>query len=175
MTKDRESGLYRSEIQPLTVQPALALEPQEPGSPDQWLRLVIGAGKHDDIDSLKKHDGTEGYSDQQDIAKMSLYNLREKVDFDSLGDSSWAFPTDTVKGGTIPNTSGSLIFRVRAKCPDPTDGSKRYRCTGERDGATADGTDCNWSPVDMTLPLNRVPLVHSEVGKCVRRPGLLRR
>ncbi len=124
-TQDRYSNWYRSEIQPITVQPVLAFEPRDPGSNNQWLRLVTGAGKHDDIEGVK--------TDQTDVAKMSLYNLRELVDFESLGDSSWTL-SDTVKGGTTPGTA--LNFRVRANCE-----STSYRCTGE--GAAESG--CTWT------------------------------
>ena len=47
----------------------------------------------------------------------------------------------TVKGGTIPNTSDSLIFRVRANC-----NSTVYRCTGE--GTAESG--CTWTAKQKT-------------------------
>jgi type IV pilus assembly protein PilY1 len=131
-TQDRDSNYYRSGVQPLTVQPALALEPQAAGSTIQYLRLVIGAGKHEDIEGSK--------NDTTDVAKMSLYNMRELLDFNSLGDSTWTINGTTVTGGTIPNTSDALIFRVRANC-----NSTVYRCTGE-------GTEsaCNWTGTDKS-------------------------
>jgi type IV pilus assembly protein PilY1 len=130
-TQDLDSNYNRSGVQPITVQPALALEPQDT-SADQYIRLVIGAGKHDDIEGSK--------NDTTDVAKMSLYNLRDLVDFSSLGGSAWTIDGTTVTGGVVPNTSDSLIFRVRAKC-----NSTVYRCTGE-------GTEssCNWTATNAS-------------------------
>ena len=92
----------------------------------------MGAGKYEDIEGSK--------NDTTDVAKMSLYNLRELVDFSSLGDSTWTADGTTVTGGVIPNTSGSLNFRVRANCS-----STVYRCTGE--GAES---GCNWTSTDTS-------------------------
>jgi type IV pilus assembly protein PilY1 len=131
-TQDCDSNYYRSCIQPVTVQPALSLESQEGSGGKQYVRLVMGAGKYEDIEGSK--------NDTTDVAKMSFYNLRELVDFSSLGDSTWTIDGTSVTGGTIPNTSGSLIFRVRANC-----GSTVYRCTGE---GTESG--CKWTATDTS-------------------------
>ncbi len=125
-TKDRGSNVYRSERQPFTVQPATSWERIDPTA----MRILIAGGKHEDVDGEK--------SDQTDIAKMSLYNLQDKIDFNIFDASVWATNTSgspPVYGGVVPYTGDQINFRVRGNCENRT-----YRCTGEGTEAS-----CSWT------------------------------
>jgi len=134
-TKDRESNQYRSELQPITVQPSVSLEPTDETVTYQPVRVVVGAGKYEDVEGDK--------TDQTDAARMSLYNLRNVVDFAALESSDWATSQCTVKGGDVPFvTGGNLVWRVRSNClTSDCSQSVTYRCTGE----STDGSDCTWT------------------------------
>ena len=102
-------------------------------------RVIIGAGKYENI--------TGGNSDYTDTAKMSLYNLRDTIQFDQLGGTSWSVNANTstwtlpvtasppVFGGATfadPNLTG-LGIHVRSNC-EPT--RTTYRCIGATDATT---------------------------------------
>ncbi|MBD3398696.1 hypothetical protein GF413_06545, partial [Candidatus Micrarchaeota archaeon] len=62
---------YRTEMQPITFQPAMSITPKGLGS-DQKLRVIVGTGKYDNTIPAD-------YSDKSDPAIMSLYNLEYPI------------------------------------------------------------------------------------------------
>jgi type IV pilus assembly protein PilY1 len=151
-----DSDWYRSGRQPLTIQPAASWE--RFGS--NAVRVIMGGGKYDNIPG--------GMDDRNDLAKMSLYNLKDPIDFTQLGDSSWTITVNDPSTWTWPVTglrpvfgnpsfgdsrlSGLDIF-VRSNC-EPT--RTTFRCIGATDNTTprypgdtgkysADGGDCSWN------------------------------
>jgi type IV pilus assembly protein PilY1 len=62
---------YRTEMQPITFQPAMSITPKGLGS-GQKLRVIVGTGKYDDTIPAD-------YSDKSDPAIMSLYNLEYPI------------------------------------------------------------------------------------------------
>jgi type IV pilus assembly protein PilY1 len=145
-TLDYASNDYRSDLQPITVQPSAALENAVQGQ-TQALRIVLGGGKHED---------TQGaHSDATDAAKMSLYNLRDAIMLPVAGD--WT--GSNVVSGTDPQ--GGVKYWVRNNCstqitaPATPGGpwtNNKYRCIGASSGEGG----CNYTalvtPVDGSTP-----------------------
>ncbi len=102
-TQDYGLQLFRSRLQPLTTQPSIAMEkPSSNG--DQQLRIIIAGGKHEDVEGEK--------TDATDVAKMSLYNLRDKVRLPTLANFT-ANGNQKLTTGTITYTDPDLAFAVR--------------------------------------------------------------
>ena len=150
------SDWYRSGRQPLTVQAAASWERYGSNA----MRVIIGAGKYDNIPGDR--------DDRNELAKMSLYNLRDPIDFTQLGNSSWTINVNNPSTWTLPVTGsppvlGNPLFGdsrltgldifVRSNC-EPT--RTTFRCIGATDSTTprysgdtgsysADGGSCNWT------------------------------
>ncbi len=158
-TVDLSTDLYRSWRQPITTAPAVSWEPNMTN-----VRVVTGAGKYENIQP-----NSQNATDATDIAKMSLYNLRDTIDFTpssvGLGGSSWT--VNATSSWTLPVTSTPPVFDsatfadtdlsglkvyVRSNC-EPT--RTTFRCIGATDGTTPQypsstsyypaDSGCSWS------------------------------
>ncbi|MGO9116405.1 MAG: hypothetical protein ACLQPD_02215 [Desulfomonilaceae bacterium] len=134
-TQDRYSDWFRSGSQPLTIQPAGSWERFNTNA----FRVITAGGKYENI--------TGSNSDFWDVARMSLYNLRDTIQFDQLGgtswtvnanSSTWALPVTTSPPVfdsppfVDPNLTGLGIY-VRSNC-EPI--RTTYRCIGATDATT---------------------------------------
>jgi len=140
-TGDLSSDLYRSWRQPITTQPAVSWEPNMTN-----VRVITGAGKYENIQANSWNE-----TDATDVAKMSLYTLRDTINFTQPGGASWSVNANSstftlpVTGSvtTPPPVFGSATFvdpdlsglkvYVRSDC-EPT--RTTFRCIGATDGTT---------------------------------------
>jgi type IV pilus assembly protein PilY1 len=131
-TLDYATNLLRSRLQPVTTQPSVSIDRESAAvfetDGKQGLRIIIAGGKHDDV--------TGDATDATDVAKMSLFNLR-----DSIGiPTKTTFTGTYLKTGTVGSTSPGLFWAVRSNCEQPSSGTswdketqndERYRCKGQ--------------------------------------------
>jgi type IV pilus assembly protein PilY1 len=161
-TNDYASNIFRSRLQPLTIQPAVSIE-RDTVLDDQRLRIIIAGGKHEDVEGNDATDAT-------DTTKMALYNVRDKIDMPTAA----TFTGTNRVTGTISYTDPDLRFVVRANCEPSVPTDPRYRCTGEGtspatcdydgvrvDTSTGGKTDvtlsgCQWLVPDKTNSANDV-------------------
>ncbi len=133
-TKDLASNIYRSDRQAITTQPVASLERQ--GTTTPGVRVIFGAGKHEDVDG--------DWNDNTDVAKTSLYNLRDDIYLAKQTN----FSGTNMVSGTCTNAP-AINFKVRSNCESTT-----YRCTGSSTdggctygtaGAATSETGCHWA------------------------------
>lgn len=86
LTGDLTTNNYRSDHQPITVSAAATFEK---GATDH-LRVIIGAGKYDDVSTSE--------DDKTDTAKMSIYNLRDKVELPDLSSAYEVYDSSHTTG-----------------------------------------------------------------------------
>ncbi len=137
-TQDLASNIFRSDHQPLTTQPAASVE--RVGTTPLGLRVVVAGGKHENVVGDK--------TDATDVAKMSLYNLRDSIYLPTNANFTGTPPSGTSVGGTpgtlikgsCADTGGKIGYWVRRNC-----GSNTFRCTG----STSD-SGCGYSVNNAT-------------------------
>ena len=127
-TQDLASNIYRSDHQPLTVEPSASLE--RTGTNPQGLRVVIAGGKHEDVIGNK--------TDATDVAKMSLYNLRDSIYLPTNSNFTQLSGTTLIKGSCAD--AGNINYWVRRNCATNT-----FRCTG-----SSSDSGCSYSVNDAT-------------------------
>ncbi|MEW6141118.1 MAG: PilC/PilY family type IV pilus protein [Thermodesulfobacteriota bacterium] len=95
LKKDLDTNRFRSDHQPITLSAAATFEKAS----NDHLRVIIGAGKYDDVYT--------GEDDKSDSAKMSIYNIRDKVEL-----------PDVRSGYEIYDASHATNFKVlfQPKC-----------------------------------------------------------
>ncbi len=108
-------NLYRSAAEPITVAPAASREGHVAidegrsllgsGDPD-YIRVIFGSGKYDTTDI--------GDDDKTDGAKMTLYNLRDKMELPTISSSG----AGSLLGGQVVPGSGFNV-NVELKCGQP--------------------------------------------------------
>ncbi len=123
------SDWYRSGRQPFQIQPAASWERNNGNA----MRVLIAGGKYENIN------GTN--SDATDTAQMSLYNLRDPIDFSQLGVSTdWT--ASTVLKGTV--SGSNLNIYVKPDCDATT-----FRCIGATDSTTPNPASSTSTPYSM--------------------------
>ncbi len=152
-------NLYRSAAEPITVAPAASREGHVAidqarsllgsGDPD-YIRVIFGTGKYDTTDI--------GDDDKTDGAKMTLYNLRDKMELPSISTGG----SGSIMGGQVVTGSGFNV-NVELKCGDPWNQGSLFRddctwtnaTTGDPDCCQNSCSDPCWSCVyDLTHPTN---------------------
>ncbi|MEW6349946.1 MAG: hypothetical protein AB1646_12840 [Thermodesulfobacteriota bacterium] len=111
-TVDETSGVttysaFRGKPQPITVAPSASLDRNE----TDHIRVIVGAGKYDDL-----FDGVS--DDKTDPATTSLYNMKEKIELKTIPSS----PSGTYTwGGQAP---GGMYTYLSSQCGDPSDSGR---------------------------------------------------
>jgi type IV pilus assembly protein PilY1 len=114
---DLDTDYYRSDHQPITVSAAATFES---GGTDN-LRVIIGAGKYDDVYSSG--------DDKTDTAKMSIYNLKDKVEL-----------PDVSSGYEVYDSSHHTGFKVAVQ-PQCADVDFNTGCTWVKVSDTSSDAD----------------------------------
>ena len=123
-TKDLASNIYRSDHQPLTIQPSASVE--RTGTDPQGIRVIIAGGKHEDV--------IGNATDATDVAKMSLYNLRDSIYLPTSSNFTQLSGTTLIKG-SCADTGSKIKYWVRRNCSTNT-----FRCAG-----TSSDSGCGYS------------------------------
>lgn len=121
-------SLFRSQTQPMTVQPVASLDRNDGNK----LRVVFGAGKYDDV--------ITGDDDKTDPLKTSIYNLLDPITLPDLTLTTAPDPAE-VLGGQIIEDSGLYVY-IYPRCGPANLSSRLAKFYNSQ--TDSDDRTCTW-------------------------------